>query len=91
MKMAPTAAIEVVLCLLPFRLKTEAEVQAGIEHTGPGALNNGTQDPHCTRHVSKSQNMMKEPILQVGNDKIILRYAFYKSFTVKLPDKNEQE
>jgi hypothetical protein len=33
--------------------------------------------------------MEHEPILLVGTDKMIPRYAFYKSFKIQLPDKNE--
>jgi hypothetical protein len=35
--------------------------------------------------------MMREPILQMRTDKMILRYAFHKPFTVRLPDISEWE
>jgi hypothetical protein len=33
--------------------------------------------------------MVKEPILQVGTDKMTLRYAVHKPFMFRLPDRNE--
>jgi hypothetical protein len=39
--------------------------------------------------MSKSQDMMREPILQRGTDKMIPRYAFHKPSTVRLPDRSE--
>jgi hypothetical protein len=33
--------------------------------------------------------MIKEPILQMGTDKIIPRYAFHKPFTVKLTSRSK--
>jgi ribonuclease HI len=35
--------------------------------------------------------MMREPILQMETDKMILRYAFHKPFMVRLPDRREWE
>jgi hypothetical protein len=33
--------------------------------------------------------MEHEPTLQMGPDRMVLRYAYYKPFTVKFPDKHE--
>jgi hypothetical protein len=74
MRTAPTATI-VLLGLPPVYLKIEAEAQAGIyrlscnEQWRPKSLWYG--------HMSKAQDMMKEPILQMGTDKMIPRYAFH--------------
>jgi hypothetical protein len=35
------------------------------------------------------QDMKKEPILQMGSDKMILRHVYDKPFTIKCPDRNE--
>jgi hypothetical protein len=40
-------------------------------------------------HTKKSQDMEHEPILQMGSDRVLLRYACHKPFTVKFPDKCE--
>jgi hypothetical protein len=87
MRMAPTAAIEVLLGLPPLHLKIEAEARTGIyrlccnEEWKPEPLRYG--------HMSKSRDMMREPILQMGTDKITPRYAFQKPFIVRLPDRSE--
>jgi hypothetical protein len=75
MRTAPTAAIEVLLQLTPLHLKTEAEAWPGIYRLAcnkqwrPKSLWYG--------HMSKARDMMKEHILQIGIDKITLRYAFH--------------
>jgi hypothetical protein len=88
MRTAPTAAIEVLLGLPPLHFKTEAEAQVGIcrldcnEQRKP--------KPLWYEHISKSRDMMRESILQMGTDEMILpRYAFHKPLTVTLPDRNE--
>jgi hypothetical protein len=84
---APTAEIEVLLGLPHLHLKIAAEAQAGIyrlscnEQWRPKSLWYG--------HVSKAQDMMREPILQMGTDKITPKYAFHKPFMVRLPDISE--
>jgi hypothetical protein len=42
-------------------------------------------------HVKEVQDMMKESILQMGTDKMIPKHVFHKSFTVRFPDRSEQE
>jgi hypothetical protein len=65
------AAIDVLLGLIPLHSKMEAKAQAGTY----------TQQwkPRSIRHgqVKKGQDMIKEPILQMGTDKFIPRYAFH--------------
>jgi hypothetical protein len=36
-----------------------------------------------------TQDMEKEPILQMGSDKMILRHVYDKPFTIRFPDKSE--
>jgi hypothetical protein len=43
------------------------------------------------KHASKAWDMMTEPILQMGTNKMILRYAFHKPLTARLPDKSQWE
>jgi ribonuclease HI len=86
MRTVPIAAIEVLL-RLPLHLKIESEARVGIyrlrcnEQWGPKSLWYG--------HTSISRDMIKEPILQMGTDKIMPRYAFHKPFTVKLTNRIE--
>jgi hypothetical protein len=40
-------------------------------------------------HAYVTQDMEKEPILQMGSDKMILRRAYDKPFTIRLPDRSE--
>jgi hypothetical protein len=67
MRTAPTATIEVLLGLPSLQLKIEAEAQVGIyrlscnEQWRPKSLWYG--------HTSMTQDMIKEPILQMGTDK----------------------
>jgi len=72
-RMAPTAAIEVLLGLPPLHLKMEAEAQVGIyrlscnEQWKPRSIWYG--------HARNIRDMMKEPILQMGTDKMIPRHV----------------
>jgi hypothetical protein len=87
MRTAPTAAIEALLGLSPMHLQLEAEARAGIYR------------PHCSEqwkpkskgfgHAYMTQDMKKEPILQMGTDKIIPRHVYDKAFTVRFPDRRE--
>jgi hypothetical protein len=40
-------------------------------------------------HMGNARDMKREPILQMGTDKMIQRYAFHKPFMVRLPDRSE--
>jgi hypothetical protein len=87
MKMAPTAAIEVILGLPALHVMIEAEAQAGIYRL----MYSEQSKPKSTNfsHARKCQDMEYEPILQMGTERRIPRYAYNKSFTVKFPDKCE--
>jgi hypothetical protein len=72
----------------PLHLKTEAEAQAGIYKLMCNDRCNSRSIPYG--YICKSWDMIKEPILQMETDKMILRYAFHKPFTVKFLNKNER-
>jgi hypothetical protein len=40
-------------------------------------------------YAYKIQSMKEEPILQMGNDKIIPRHVYHKLFMVRFPDRSE--
>jgi hypothetical protein len=69
----PTTAIEVLLGLPPLHLQLEAEARAGIYR-----LHCGEQWKPKSKgfgHVYMTQDMEKEPILQMGTDKMIPRHV----------------
>jgi hypothetical protein len=84
---APTAAIEVLLGLPPLHLQLEAEARAGIyrlhcsEQWKPKSK--GFGNAHMT------QDMEKEPILQMESDNMIQRHVYSKPLTVRFPDRSE--
>jgi hypothetical protein len=71
MSTASTAAVEVLLGLPPLHMKTEAESRAGICR------------PEQWKPRSVKYGHAKEPILQMGTDKIIPSYVFRKTLIVK--------
>jgi hypothetical protein len=87
MRTAPTAAIEVLLGLSPLHLQLGAEARAGIFRL------------HCSEqwkpkskgleHAYMTQDMKKEPILQMGTDRMIPRHVYGRAFTVRFPDRSE--
>jgi hypothetical protein len=87
MKTTPTAAMEVLLDLPPLHVMIEVEAQAGIYRL----MCNQQWKPKSTNfgHTKKSRDMEHEPILQMGSDRMLPRYAYHKPFTVKFPDKCE--
>jgi hypothetical protein len=87
MKTTPTAAMEVLLGLPPLHVMIEAKAQGGIYRL----MCNQQWKPKSTNfgHTKKSQDMEHEPILQMGCDRMLPRYAYHKPFTVKFPDKCE--
>jgi hypothetical protein len=87
MKTIPTAAMEVLLGLPSLHVMIEVEDQAGIYRL----MCNQQWKPKSTNfgHTKKSWDMEHEPILQMGSERMILRYAYHKPFIVKFPDKCE--
>jgi hypothetical protein len=59
------------------------------EFTGSAATNNGS--PNQNGAGTWAWDMMREPILQMGADKMTPRYAVHKPFTVRPPDRSEWE
>jgi hypothetical protein len=87
MKTTPTAAIEVLLGLPPLHVIIEVEAQAGIYRL----MCNQQWKPKSTNlgYTKKSRDMEHQPILQMGSDRMLPRYAYHKPFTLKFPDKCE--
>ena len=73
-KTTPTAAMEVLLGLLPLHVITETEAQAGIYRL----MCNQQWRPKSTHygHAKKSRDMEQEPIFLMGTDKMILDMYF---------------
>jgi hypothetical protein len=82
MRSAPTAAMEVLLGLRPLQLQMEAEAKVGNyrlrcnEHWRPESEGFG--------HAYMIQDMKKEPILQMGSDKMIPKHVYDKPFTITI-------
>jgi hypothetical protein len=87
MKTTPTAAMEVLLGLPPLHVVIEAEAQAGIyrlmcnQHWRPTSTNYG--------QAKTAWDMEQEPILLMGNDRMIPGYVLHKPFKVHLSSKHE--
>jgi hypothetical protein len=87
MKTTPTAALEVLQGLPPLHVMIEAETLSGIYR-----LMCTQQWRHKSTnfgHTKKSRDMEHEPILQMGSDKMLLKYAYHKPFMVKFSNKYE--
>jgi hypothetical protein len=84
---APTAATGALLGLLPIHVMIEAEVQAGMyiirrrQQCKLNLTNFG--------HARQSRELEHEPILQMGTDRFVPKYAYHKPITVKFLDKCE--
>jgi hypothetical protein len=87
MSTAPTAAMEVLLGLPPLQL--QVAVEAKIENYR--LCCNEQQKPKSEGfgHTYMTQDMEKEPILQLGSDKMIPRQVYDKPFMFRLPDRSE--
>lgn len=87
MTMTPTAAMEVLLGLPPLHVMIEVEAQARIyrvmyhQQLRPKSTNFG--------HSKKYQDVVQEPILQTGYDRMLMRQVYHKTITVQFPDKCE--
>jgi hypothetical protein len=83
MRKAPTAALEVLLGLPPLHLQMEAEAKIGNyrlrcnEQWKPKSEGFG--------HAYMTQDMEKEPILQMGSDKMIPRHVYDKNLHDQIP------
>jgi hypothetical protein len=86
MMMTSTAAMEVLLGLLPLHVITDAEAQAGIYRL----TCNQQWRPKSTNHgyAKKSRDMEHEPIILMETNKMIPRYAYHKPFKVQFPNKH---
>jgi hypothetical protein len=79
--------MEVLLGLPPLHLQVEAEAMMGSyrlscnEQWKPKSEGFG--------HAHMARDMEREPILQMGSDKIIPRHVYDKPFTIRFPDRSE--
>jgi hypothetical protein len=87
MKTAPTAAIEVLLRLLPLHL--QVEVEAKVENYRVLCNKRWKRKSESFGQAYVTQDMEKEPILQMRSDKMILRHVYDKSFMIRFPDRGE--
>jgi hypothetical protein len=87
MRTAPTAAMEALLGLPPLHLQVEADAKAGNyrlrcnDQWKPKSEGSG--------HAYMTQDMKKEPIRQIGSDKMIQRYVCDKTFMNRFPGRSE--
>jgi hypothetical protein len=87
MRTAPTAVMEVLLGVSPLHLQVEVEARIGNHRLRC----NDQWKPKSEGfgHAYMTQDMKKEPILQMGSDKMILRHVYDKLFTIRFPDRSE--
>jgi len=83
MKMTPTVVLEVVLELPTLHVITWRPRWG---FTNKSVTNSADLNP-LTMVTSQTLDMKHEPILQMGLDKMLLRYAYHKPFMVKFPNK----
>jgi hypothetical protein len=89
MRMAPTAAMEVLLGLLPLHLQVEAEAEARIGNYKLRCDSQWKPKSEGFGHAYMTRDIETEPILQMGTDKMVPRNVHEKSFTIRLPDRSE--
>jgi ribonuclease HI len=87
MKTTPTAAMEVLLGLLPLHVIINVEAQAGIYRL----MCNQQWRPRSTNYgqARKSWDREQEPLLLMGTDRMTPRYVFHKPLKVHLSNKHE--
>jgi hypothetical protein len=78
MRTAPTAAMEVHLGLPPLHLQVEAKANDQWKSKSEGF-----------GRAYMTQDMSKEPTVQMGSDKMIPRHVYDKPFTIRFPAGNE--
>jgi hypothetical protein len=85
----PTAATEFLLGLPPVHLQLEEEAKAEIYRL----YCNDQWKPKSEGfgHTYMTQDMKKEPILQMGSDNIMQRHVYDKPFIVRFPDRSEHK
>jgi hypothetical protein len=79
-----TAAIEVLLGLPLLHLQVEAEAKAGLRFN-----DQWKPKSESFERAYITQDMKKEPILQMGSDKMNSRHVYEKPFTTRFPDRSE--
>jgi hypothetical protein len=81
MRTAPTAAMKVLLGLLPLHLQVEVKAKVGNYRLC-------CNDQWKPKSEGFGQNMKKEPLLQMGPDKMIPRQVYDNPFTISFPDRS---
>jgi hypothetical protein len=89
MQTAPTAAMEVLFGLPPLHLHLEVETRADIYRLYCNYQWKLKSAGSGQAYVYMTQGMKKEPILQMGTDRIIPIHVYDKHFTVRFPDRSE--
>jgi hypothetical protein len=84
---APTAAMEVLLGLPPLHLQVEAKFRIGNYRLH--CYDQWKPKSEGLGHAYMTQDMKKEPILQMRSDKTIPRHVYGKPFTIRFPDRSE--
>jgi hypothetical protein len=87
MRTAPTAAMEDLLGLPSLHLQVEAE--ARISNCRLRCNDQWKLKSEDFGHAYLTQDMKKEPILQMRSEKMITRNVHEKPFTIRIPDKSE--
>jgi hypothetical protein len=90
MRIAPTAAMEASLdSPPPPPLHRQGEVEAKIGNYRVRCSDQCKPKSEGSGHAYMTQDMEKEPILQMGSDKMIPRHVYDKPFTIKLSERSE--
>jgi hypothetical protein len=87
MRTALTAAMDVLLGLPPLHLQVEAEAMIGSYRLS--CNEQWERKSEDFGHAYMTQDMEKEPNLQMGFDKMIRRHVYVKPFTIRFPDRSE--
>jgi hypothetical protein len=80
MRTAPTAGIEILLGLPPLHLQMEAEAKVG--HYRLRCNEQWRPKSEGFGHAYMDQDMKKEPVLQTGSNKMIMKHVYDKPFTI---------
>jgi hypothetical protein len=86
MRTAPTAVIEVFLKLPPLYLQVEKNVKA---RNHKRCNDQWKPKSESSGHAYMTQDMIKEPILQIGSDKMIPKHVYDKPFKIRFPDRSD--
>jgi hypothetical protein len=89
MRTVPTSAMEALLGNPPPQLHLQVEVEARVGNYRLRCNHQWKPKSEGFGHAYMIQDMEKEPILQMGADKMILKYVYDKPFTIRFQDRSE--